>query len=781
MQGNKEQIESAMAEMAVAQLSSRVPTLFDHYVGFEISEIEDDGARAFGLLGFAIRRAEIYVPVIYLGGRIKGTEVMNLAGRGKFVSCTRSWIDYVADKARTSDLGAPGNPPRGIEGGRPGSLEVYRSPSFAFSGSKYASISDFSAARGPAPDLDVPRMLKAAGADLWEDFASLAVQLPEVAEAMFRHYGPRSMEIQDFGPRKSASFSRKAAALVGAGATDEPSGDGPKVVTSVEAPEAESLPDSLKVDLATTGIAVVDPRSSDDKTRLVRTASPVRTTNPNLPGIYKTLSSKTLEPVDTVVVPSPFAIEAPSTPMPGSLVMGAESGSSWFWNYTVSDGNQDRRRVVVLADSTDEAGQALADMVASKGVPISSAKPGSTYVMAREDGKRMSMPFDVVNKSGDRIMVRSSGLCCEERLNGESVFARGAVHPSHVADGGYRYFSGEGAAPANTSGGVWIEGVEADGTAIVETGHRIMVPSAWVLVGVPDRNSSDPCGPGHGISSGIASLDEVEAATLPPKSRKSAGLPGHERLRVDDDGSGRIRVHWRGAVRSWRRKAAAIEALVGVVGLCEPDARELVGNASKGGISYDGWAEPRGIHKTAAMIDIPWPEDMVREGYTDYSGTREVHPSATTVPGVFEGYVDRSREYDPALSNYNMVSGQAGQSISGGGVEGVISRAAQSGMKQVFDMAVASFLMRGGRLGIQIQEDILPNLESGLDRACRLLLRFYWNNDEFASLYGSDGMAEFEDIMLSNIRETGKAVLFLKRKGGNASDTYDDLNSLSEE
>jgi len=787
--GNKEQVESAMAELAVAQLSGRIPALFDHYVGFEVAEIEDDGARAFGLLGFAVRSLEIYVPVIYLSGRIKGTETMNLAKTGKFVSASRSWADYLIESGRSSDIGTPDTPPQGTSGSG-ASLDVYRSPDYAFSGFKSASINDFCQHKYPGhvvnEGLDVPRIVKLASREVQEDFLNLVASDPAIVEAMFRHYGKRALDITH--STGSVAMRKSAADLVGTAAPKEPVVDEIQVFEDVTDPAAKELSQDKKIDLTTTGIAIVDARAPESKTRVVKSTSAIRTTNPNSTGIFEVLSASSLKAVKAIIAPTPFAIERPSNPMPGTLVLGVDGSTDWFWDYKARSGNTDKNRIVVVADKTDGAADKLAKKVKTSGVNVGSAKVGSTYVLVRRDGDRMSMPFRVINKAGGRIMVKSCDLdAFHEKLNSEkTIFHRSSSHPSHTFPYQEMTNREEAAVPIKRDHGIWIDTVEASGICIVESGARLVVPSTWALLPVGPKPENLPCceeDDNHFKGrNGIATAGEIEMASiLALPNRKSAGLPGFERLLVDNDGSGRVRVRWKNKTASWRNHASAVNTLVRVVGLEEIEARSLVRHAAEDHATFDGWAEPRGIHKTAAQINIPWPEDYPQEaGSTKYSGTKVVTPNQMRVSGEFEGYHDPRSDYDPSLSNYNLISGQAGKSIGGGGVQGIVSRAAQSGMKQVFDMAVASFLMRGGRLGIQIEEDILPYLEAGLDRACRLILRFYWNNKEFSSLYGADGMSEFEDIMLSNINETGKAVLFLKRRSGTAMTSYDDLNSLSE-
>ena len=99
-----------------------------------------------------------------------------------------------------------------------------------------------------------------------------------------------------------------------------------------------------------------------------------------------------------------------------------------------------------------------------------------------------------------------------------------------------------------------------------------------------------------------------------------------------------------------------------------------------------------------------------------------------------------------------------------------LSRAADSGSQQVFDPAMIGMILRTTRSGAQVDQWV-PDLVAALDTKCRLLLLFYWHNNDFAEDYGKDELQEFEDQLLSSIKTDGTVILFLKQKAGESSNT----------
>jgi hypothetical protein len=58
----------------------------------------------------------------------------------------------------------------------------------------------------------------------------------------------------------------------------------------------------------------------------------------------------------------------------------------------------------------------------------------------------------------------------------------------------------------------------------------------------------------------------------------------------------------------------------------------------------------------------------------------------------------------------------------------------------------------------------LGDLSRGMDRLGRILLLFYWHQEEFQERYGRQDLPELEDSLTSTMDQLGKLVMFLKKK-----------------
>ena len=62
-----------------------------------------------------------------------------------------------------------------------------------------------------------------------------------------------------------------------------------------------------------------------------------------------------------------------------------------------------------------------------------------------------------------------------------------------------------------------------------------------------------------------------------------------------------------------------------------------------------------------------------------------------------------------------------------------------------------------------IDQHIAP-LEVALDRIGRIILSFYWQNDQFKERYGKQALPEFESMLKGSYDRLGDLVLNLKEK-----------------
>jgi hypothetical protein len=69
-----------------------------------------------------------------------------------------------------------------------------------------------------------------------------------------------------------------------------------------------------------------------------------------------------------------------------------------------------------------------------------------------------------------------------------------------------------------------------------------------------------------------------------------------------------------------------------------------------------------------------------------------------------------------------------------------------------------------------------------MDRVGRLLLLFYWHQDEFEERYGKDDLQKLEDTLREVFQSQGDLILFLKEKTGYSPDESEAMfGALSED
>jgi hypothetical protein len=104
-------VETTLADLAVNLVFDRTPGLADHYLGFEIipGSQNEEKTRAAGLLGFRVGTEELYIPILFLNGKVKGSEVIYLSEADVFTSNSKQWIDYLTTKD-TGTMGAGATP-----------------------------------------------------------------------------------------------------------------------------------------------------------------------------------------------------------------------------------------------------------------------------------------------------------------------------------------------------------------------------------------------------------------------------------------------------------------------------------------------------------------------------------------------------------------------------------------------------------------------------------------------------------------------------------------------
>lgn len=90
--------EQAFASIAHASLQSRVPTLMEYEVGFQLLDKSRDGSKALGAFGFKVGDRDLLMPVVYSDGEVKGHEMIYVPDQDICVPSTEAWVSYLTQK-----------------------------------------------------------------------------------------------------------------------------------------------------------------------------------------------------------------------------------------------------------------------------------------------------------------------------------------------------------------------------------------------------------------------------------------------------------------------------------------------------------------------------------------------------------------------------------------------------------------------------------------------------------------------------------------------------------
>lgn len=806
MPSTKNQAETSLSDLALTELGDRLPGLISYLLGFELLSADDkDYTRAAGVLGFDVNGQRVLIPVLFLNGRVRGMEIMYLSDTDTFVSATPQWVEYIT--TRSSGITGEADPQGKTVGTVPSqSLAIFnRPPQIA----KRAALDDFSEWCSPEKAVFEPgqksRFLEALagmGKHAYVNFMADLVSHPELFSRVLDYYEPEQLKLAEFKEASSLSDIAKGTAIAAAGGglgaaagslasggalpgTVIGGGLGMAVANGVNAymglpafgvpsrnsqkqemrqqyrqlkkkqesgqemtdsdiaslnylenelypqkklafitasdleadPQAFDLP--TKLDVMANGMAVIDKRAADEKSEFY-TDDYSRSFNQVTESGPCSMINQRGVLRDVIVAHNPFSVNRLDASRDGDFVFDPQTGV--HYDSRVGEPVLVRPR---KSDSQDvnpfETWRA--------GLPaVTSAKPNTNYVLVGPGGE-MSRPFKVTQRStsgGKTVLsVGSYDSCCVFSCYDTPKFSKPTAKSITVA--------GEGA-------------------GIKHIGDTLVVGDDWRVWSVAD----EPKG-----------FEAYDKRSEERQALKPAGLTtimnaqaanGILELGVSKK-AGRYIVSVLGANTPTLEKNACLRVLTSTLGIDAQQAIDLVESTQPDSRSR-AWFKRADIYS-----GMPFPDMQTETGANDL-GVRETQgmTSSTIVPMQHEPFPD---PFNPDLANYDKIKQK---DID------FLMRAADSGSQNVFDPAMIGVLLKTNRTLIQVDQWV-PDLVTALDRLCRTLLLFYWKNPDFSHGYGTDEMAELEDVMLNVIKSLGTIVLFFKQRASESPGTKIDAFS----
>ena len=735
METSRQVVEKNLSEIAFATVSEKVPELMDYYIGFDLVEKNDAGTRAAGLMGFKVGKQLIYIPVLFLNGKVKGTEVLYLKNSDIFVHNSTQMVNYVIGQSQ-QDMGS-GRPDKALGSGDASeiakTLGLFSEPP-ASVGQKTASFEDgyedFDSVFDPARATDQKEMslveyVKKAGREEYQKIASILTE-DGVWDNVVRFYDPKDLKIQ-FEQVKVASITTqpvkdKSVCII---KTDDALSDLSKTA-SLNDEEKEALMERGYIikNAAEGKVKVFVEDNTNSKFNVVDES-----------GVYKMVTaSGKLKEVAVFI-----GTEGDNNER--KLIVDPSNGDLLKYRGDVfySSGNK--------LDAMDNS--AKKDLL-SAGSKLKDAKIGSMYIIFTETLKSFG-PITIKNKytsNGTTKIVIDNGY-----KSWPSIYADSSVYGVKIPARGGRY---ELSSPNN----------EDVPTTIIQTNHPtgalkvadgvIYVPSSAMCLEVndPEVVSSDS-------ETSYKKRDEERARIKAELAPGPFGVvldaltrTGSDKLtleKMDRD----TKVSYQGKTASFSNRGDAVFHLCSKFGFSDKMAEHVVGKM------YDGQRTLNVAFSKKAYPDVQDPNTQAgatRTGMPQEQQASQEQVMTQPGPGQIPGT-------DPSLGNWDKADPQ---DIA------LLERASNMEAREVFDPAMIGILVRTTRSQSIVQEYI-PEFVDNLDRMIRLLLMFYWHNKEFSESYGSDQMAEFEDLLLSTIKNTSKTILFLKQKAVESSSGKTDI------
>lgn len=740
--GNSGNFEASLSSLAHAVLKDKCPTLLDYEQGFQLLERGDDNDRAVGVVGFKVGSQQIFVPIFFLQGNVKGTEMLYLKNSDLFMPLKENWLNYLLNRK-----------PAGLGKGTPrntGSLGV-RQPELnrlSMSPHKFASwaqpavpafahtalLDTRKAMQDVGEALNMPAFLKQADLRVLETLVEFLTTHPKIAAAFDEYHGLETVHaaIKAAGIRANSVLApnaqpRKAPPLYGSvldvPRAQHPVKTGELQIITYDATQETELPNGLTEEdqekLLKDTVLIRDRRTGEQVSVPYSIQVQRKLFNPTETGLYQVLTKPgTFE--KCFIAMQPYGAGGQ---VHFATLVRVEGEADWC--------NAHPSRIWCVSKIEDAEYTKWWDALPT---PDSLEKSDNRYMLLGQRGAA-TLPFRVdlsLGTENDRASydVNFSDYC-EYGLDKRPYPVTSCCGPCcGTYDGQRVHINGkDGTSFRVVRGDVWVP----KGAKLLKVQQAQVdadAKSTEPCCGSSARSSTMPLRPGDYIDAEIGIITKTAS----------------------------LKVHFDGTQYSINNAATqsplpTLLTLVRDHGFREDVARELMKQAAVKRVlrCRVKYAAPYLTQDgpTAPFIpDPPYGENNIMGSTAPTQGLMEQH---LTIPELSAAQTDRAI-YNPSPASVgDPMDAQRLQS------------AAESGQKEIFDTAMIGSLLKSTRDDTMIERHI-PDLVKGMDRLGRLLFAFYWHGDRFSERYGKADMSELEDALRNSFEDLGDVIMFLKQK-----------------
>lgn len=729
--------EKSFSDIAFAYVQDKTPQLNKFLVGFQILDRDEEGYRAVGIFGYKIQNRELFIPVFFLKGELKGLDLIYVKDRDIFVPLEENWINYLINKKNIL-LGS------GVERDTaqfgPDLSAFFRSPSKNYKmASKATNLFSLRDSQKPYKDqLDLKILAETAGREVFVKFCYALMQKPDLAETIGKFYEPEHLQ-------KIASQIENRIYFSAPEVT---------VISSHEDPKAIFLDESDREKLARRQNVYIDKRATARTSEIIMSdGADFQLQNPDHSGIHSYLTQDAdfkdvfisrvfLDKKRIASQNDPYENFKPRDVAlvidPKEKVFFYAYGKALWVKGTSNPTDFDkwfRGLDSISSISVNPVDCPCAPEPVCCGGPEELSKD-SYYVLISPKGY-CSTPFKVNTKTertdGTTNLDVSWHYCSSSSIFGETE-------------------------PVNYTGRRtlkdWMEKVDSKGSfsngngSIILTdnnspnatmvGQALVVPGNFKVILVKELYSKNTYNPG-----------DVTDIYMQVKKLASEYFTPFD-LYVD---SGEFRISTPLGTSAPLYGERFVRDLVMQHGLTEKAARDLSAILVKKGslktfVKYAaGYPMVKGAQLPFLMgngMSAP-QQPMDNYSYNHLRGYREDSGQNSFELPIVNPEADQSR---PGLENDD---------------EQLIMQAASTGQKQILDTAILGSMVRSFN-SQELVDRFLPDLINGMDRIGRILFFFYWHNDDFIERYGSEEIPELEEGLKNVFKGLGDLILFLQQK-----------------
>lgn len=717
------EFEDTFASLALVYIRDKAPRLLDYLVGFQLIERDDDNNRAVGAFVFRPGQLWLLVYVFFLGGKMRGHEMVHVHNQDQFLPLKERWINTLI-AARSPVLG------KGVEQSRaargwiaPRLTDLTIPPNFGKMSAEGVReffepfVNTFRQLVSENP-LECEKRrghqltdLLEKSAEARDEFLNWTQFYPTLAQYAEKRLGAGWFDRMGEAQKQAAIRSREL--------LDRESLLAPRLKTAADKPklkiitelenEAEELSPDDRERFLRDGFLVRDDRDEQEVSRAWKTELRVGGANPTETGVYDVLTSdKGLERLLVLVHPR----TASNRDMFSIVIDPSDSGR---WERT--PGNRVYARLSPLQrDEWNEWWSGL------DGVQPSDDE-GSLYCLVTRQGDSMG-PFRVLSGQDGSWTIE----CGENAQDGWRDMPNRAGDPVYLFNKRTREQEDDSRRVTRCA----LVRTERKGASLCSVGDVTYFPK-------------DDC-------------KFVKIKVDREKPIELTDVAGLQRLMGVKTASLKVWANDHECVINGGRPMSRKQALFNLVrdvGLREHEAREIITIADQDRRSNRPqsrfWLTKSAGPETPNSASMPPPPSLEAPTGDPYGLGLTMVPDQTQHVRALVPDRRRRSPYRPRAA------------MPDDGLMNSVQQAVESGQQDLVDTTAIAGLLRTSGVEGHISE-YTSGLMKDVDRLCRLLILFYWHGKYFQQQYGKAALPEMEDRIRSAIELVGDTILDLREK-----------------